>query len=195
MELPKILVVPGSNRSGSHNVRLAGTATKVLAAKDCEVTWISLRDYELPIYDGDLEHINGPPENAFKLARMFHEHQGVLIVSPEYNSSVPPLVKNTLDWISRISKDKLGVVTPYRNTVFALASCSLGGLGGIRNLIHLRSVLVSVGAGLVISEQIAVGDATKAFGENDNLSEASTSEMLDKLCQSLIAKSSLLARV
>src|SRR5437762_9145134 len=98
----KILVIPGSLRAGSLNARLAATAAYELAQAGAEVTRISLADFPLPIYDGDLQVKSGVPKNAINLKRMIGVHHGVLIVTPEYNSSVPPLVKNTIDWITRV---------------------------------------------------------------------------------------------
>src|SRR6266404_9222746 len=99
MSALKILVIPGSLRSGSLNARLAAVAARELAQSGAEVTRISLADFPLPIYDGDLQAKSGVPKNAVNLKRMIGAHQGVLIVTPEYNSSVPALVKNTLDWV------------------------------------------------------------------------------------------------
>ena len=98
----KILVIPGSLRTGSHNVKLAAAASHVLAEAGADVTRISLADFPLPIYDGDLQAKSGVPKNAVNLKRMIGVHHGVLLVTPEYNSSVPPLVKNTIDWITRV---------------------------------------------------------------------------------------------
>src|SRR5262249_55390339 len=98
----KILVIPGSLRSGSHNVKLAAVAAYEFARAEAEVTRISLGDFPLPIYDGDLQARSGVPKNAVNLKRMIASHHGVLLVTPEYNSSVPPLVKNTIDWITRV---------------------------------------------------------------------------------------------
>ena len=105
MAAPKILVIPGSLRSGSHNVRLAALAAKELTLADAEVTRISLGDFPLPLYDADNESRAGPPANAVKLKQLMAQHQGVLITSPEYNASIAPVLKNALDWISRV-RDK-----------------------------------------------------------------------------------------
>ncbi len=124
MNAPRILVFSGSIRANSVNSRLAGTITKALADAGAEAKNISLADYEMPIYDGDLEQENGVPESAVKLGKLISEHDGVIVVSPEYNGSISPLLKNTLDWMSR----DLGDIKPYAQT-FALASCSPGALG------------------------------------------------------------------
>src|SRR5215470_9686346 len=99
MAAPKILVIPGSLRAKSYNVRLAALATKELMLADADVTRISLLDYPLPIYDADTA---GPPPNALKLKQLMSAHQGVFIASPEYNASITPLIKNTIDWISAV---------------------------------------------------------------------------------------------
>src|ERR1700747_2466028 len=98
MAAVKILVIPGSLRTGSLNARLAALAAHELAQAGAEVTRISLSDFSLPIYDGDLQAKSGVPKNAINLKRMIGAHHGVLIVTPEYNSSVPPLLKNAIDW-------------------------------------------------------------------------------------------------
>ncbi len=98
----KILVIPGSLRTGSHNVKLAAAAAYEFAQAGVDVTRLSLGDFPLPIYDGDLQARSGVPKHAVNLKRMIGAHHGVLFVTPEYNSSVPPLVKNTIDWLSRV---------------------------------------------------------------------------------------------
>src|SRR6202043_3983679 len=102
MSALKILVIPGSLRTGSLNARLAATAAYELAQAGAEVTRISLADFPLPIYDGDLQTKSGVPKSAVDLKRMIGSHHGVLIVTPEYNASVPPLLKNAIDWVSRV---------------------------------------------------------------------------------------------
>ncbi len=102
MPNPKILVIPGSIRAGSHNVRLAALAAKELTLIDADVTRISLQDYPLPIYDADLEARSDLPANAVKLKQMIMAHHGVFIASPEYSASVTPLLKNAIDWVSRV---------------------------------------------------------------------------------------------
>ncbi|HVZ51110.1 MAG TPA: NAD(P)H-dependent oxidoreductase, partial [Pseudolabrys sp.] len=92
MQNPKILVMSGSNRTGSHNTRLAALVAKELTLLDAEVTRISLQDYPLPIYDADLDARAGQPDNAVKLKHMITAHHGVFITSPEYSASVTPLL-------------------------------------------------------------------------------------------------------
>lgn len=193
MQLPRILVFAGSNRTGSYNAKLAGAITKMLAAMKCDVTRITLRDYEMPLYDADLEDAKGPPEAAVKLARLFTEHDAVIVVSPEYNNSIPPLVKNTLDWVSVVKTDGKSDLAPYRNKIAAIASASPGAFGGARCLMHLRAVLVNVGC-LVVSEQMSVPRAADAFEDDETLSDKRAEGLMEKLCKSVIEKSALLNR-
>ena len=95
---PRILVFAGSVRTGAYSGKVADAAMKELAVQGADTTRISLIDYPLPIMDEDLEARDGIPDNAMKLGRLFAAHDGLLIASPEYNSSIPPLLKNTLDW-------------------------------------------------------------------------------------------------
>ena len=189
MSTAKIIVIPGSSRAGSINTKLAGTITKALAERSADVTRISLGDYELPLYNGDVEASEGVPANAVKLGKLIAAHHGVVLVSPEYNGSISPLLKNAIDWLSR----DLGNVKPYSNTAFALASCSPGALGGIRGLSHLRDVLVSIGAD-VVSPQLCVGSANSAFDGDENLTQERQQSLLQKQCAALIERASLNAR-
>ena len=167
--MPKILVLPGSLRTGSHNARLAALLTKELVLAEADVTRISLSDYPLPLYDGDLETKSGPPPNAIQLKRMLSVHAGVFIVTPEYNASVPPLVKNTIDWISRVRERGETPLAVFKRRAFALGAASPGPFGGMRSLLALRQVL-EIGCGaLVIPEQITVSRADQAFDDMDNL--------------------------
>ncbi len=191
---PRLLVFPGSNRAGSYNVRLAGAIVKALSTLECDVTRISLADYPLPLFDADLEKRDGVPENAVRLARLFHEHDGVVAVSPEYNTSLAPLMKNTLDWVSRVPSDQYGKLMPYKGKVFAIASTSPGGYGGIRGLNHLRAILVNMGA-LIISEQVAVANAEKAFGDDDMPVDTRTATHLRAMAKSLVETAGLLTRL
>src|SRR3954451_20579906 len=126
----KILVIPGSLRAGSLNARMAASAADQFAQNSAEVTRIPLGDFPLPIYDGDLQTKSGVPKNAINLKRMMGAHHGVLIVTPEYNSSVPPLVKNTIDWITRVQDAHETRGQMFRERAFAIAAASESRLGG-----------------------------------------------------------------
>src|ERR1700727_518340 len=120
MSALKILVIPGSLRTGSHNAKLAAAAAHQLAQAGAEVTRISLGDFPLPIYDGDLQTQSGVPKHAINLKRMMSAHHGVLMVTPEYNSSVPPLLKNAIDWVSRVQDAHEPRGEVFRGRAFAI---------------------------------------------------------------------------
>jgi len=186
MRSPKILVFAGSIRTASFNARLAALAAKELALLNVDVTRISLLDYPLPLFHGDLEAEQGAPANAVKLKRMFGVHHGVFIASPEYNASITPLLKNTLDWISRVREAAEPPLTAYRQRVFALGAASNGTHGGYRSLMALRQVLELGCGALVLPEQIAVTEAATAFDEMDNLREERHAQKLRSVLGQLV---------
>ena len=185
MSALKILVIPGSLRAGSLNARLAAVAAHELVQSDVDVTRISLSDFPLPIYDGDLEAKSGVPRHAVNLKRMIGAHHGVLIVTPEYNSSVPALVKNTIDWISRVQDPHEARGQVFRERVFAIASASGGRLGGTRALSALRLILSACHAS-VVPNQLALSFADQAYDEMDHLKHPADIEALKALVRQLI---------
>jgi chromate reductase, NAD(P)H dehydrogenase (quinone) len=185
MSALKILVIPGSLRSGSLNARLAAVAAHELALAGADVTRISLADFPLPIYDGDLQAKSGVPKQAVNLKRMMAAHHGVLIVTPEYNSSVPALVKNTIDWVSRVQDAHETRGQVFRDRVFAIASASGNRLGGARALAALRLILSACHA-TVIPNQLALAFADDAYDEMDRLKNAADAEGLKALVRQLI---------
>jgi NAD(P)H-dependent FMN reductase len=185
MSALKILVIPGSLRTGSHNARLAAAAAHELALAGVEVTRISLGDFPLPIYDGDLQTKSGVPKHAINLKRMIGAHHGVLIVTPEYNSSVPPLVKNTIDWVSRVQDAHEIRGQVFRERAFAIAAASENRLGGTRSLAALRLILSACHA-MVIPNQLALSFANEAYDDMDRLKHPADIEALKALVRQLI---------
>jgi chromate reductase len=185
MSALKILVIPGSLRTGSLNARLAAAAAYEFAQADAEVTRISLGDFPLPIYDGDLQSKSGVPKNAINLKRMIGAHHGVLIVTPEYNSSVPPLIKNTIDWVTRVQDASEARGQVFRETPFAIAAASGGRLGGTRALAALRLILSACHA-TVIPNQLALSFADQAYDDMDRLKHPADIEALNALVRQLI---------
>ena len=185
MPVPKILVFAGSIRTGSFNARLAALAAKELALAGCDVTRISLEDYPLPLYDADDELKNGVPVNAASLKTMMAAHQGVFIASPEYNSSVAPLLKNTLDWVTRVrAKGETGLEV-YKSRVFAISGASPGYYGAMRSLLHLRQILeIGIGAP-VIPQQIALPRAMDAFDTDGSLKDKGQQELCKTVVEAL----------
>src|SRR5215212_5700489 len=181
----KILVIPGSLRTGSLNARLAAAAAHELAVAGAEVTRISLSDFPLPIYDGDLQAKSGVPKHAVNLKRMIGAHHGVLIVTPEYNSSVPALVKNTIDWVSRVQDPHETRGQVFRDRTFAIAAASESRLGGSRSLAALRLILAACHAP-VIPNQLALSFAGEAYDDMDRLKHSGDIEALNALVRQLI---------
>lgn len=194
MAAPKILVIPGSLRTGSHNARLAALAAKELVLADAEVTQISLQDYPLPLFDADTMVADGLPPRALQLQRMMAAHQGVFITSPEYTASVTPLVKNTIDWISRARVRGEANYTAFKDRVFAIGAASSGGGGGTRSLMALRHILELGCGALVIPEQISVANAADAFDDMDNLKDERAAAALKSLARRLVEVTRALAR-
>ena len=185
MSALKILVIPGSQRTGSLNAKLAAVAAHALAREGAEVTRISLSDFPLPIYDGDLQAKSGVPKHAVNLKRMMSAHHGVLIVTPEYNSSVPALLKNAIDWISRVQDAHETRGQVFRDRVFAIASASGNRLGGARALAALRLILSACHA-QVIPNQLALPFAEDAYDEMDRLKNTADADALKALARQLI---------
>ena len=185
MSALRILVIPGSLRTGSHNAKLAMAAAYEFAQAGVDVTRISLGDFPLPIYDGDLQAKSGVPKNAINLKRMMGSHHGVVIVTPEYNSSVPPLVKNTIDWITRVQDPHESRGQVFREKPFALAAASEGRLGGTRALAALRLILSACHA-TVVPNQLALSFADQAYDDMDRLKNQADIEALKALVRQLI---------
>ena len=186
MPMPKILIIPGSTRTGSHNVKLAALAAKELTLIDAEVTRISFADYPLPIYEADLDARMGQPANALSLKQMIMAHHGVFIASPEYSASVTPLLKNAIDWVSRVRERGDPTYAAFKGRVFAIASASPGRAGGLRSLMALRQILELGCGALVIPEQVAIPGAEEAFDDMDNIIDTGTANLFRAEMQRLL---------
>ena len=188
----KILVFAGSIRTSAYSGKTADAATKELLEQGADVTRISLADYPLPIMDQDLEKEKGVPENAYRFGRLIAANDGLLICSPEYNSSIPPLLKNTIDWVSRIRKDNGRLFKPFDGKVAGLCSSSDGNFAGIRGLYHLRSVLMNCQVE-IISPQCSVARASEAFDEDGAFKEERLRHAMTNICRTLIERAAMLS--
>ena len=186
--IPKILIFAGSVRSGAFSGRTADMAQRELAMQGAEVTRISLSDYPLPILDEDLEKEKGVPENAVKLSRMVAAHDGMLIATPEYNGSIPPLLKNTIDWVSRVRLDGSRSFRPLAGKVVGLCSSSNGHFAGIRCINHLRAVLVRCQME-VVTPECSVPEGGSAFDDSGNFRDERLTRSMEHLCRTLIETS------
>jgi chromate reductase, NAD(P)H dehydrogenase (quinone) len=185
MSALKILVIPGSLRTGSLNAKLAATIAAELAQAGAEVTRISLADFPMPIYDGDLQAKSGIPKTAINLKRMMSSHHGILIVTPEYNASIPSLLKNAIDWVSRVQDPHEARGQVFRDRAFAIASASGGRLGGSRALMALRLILTACRAH-VIPNQLSLPFATDAYDDMDRLKQPPDIDAQDAMVRQLI---------
>ncbi len=187
MATPKILVFSSSTRTGSYNTRLAALAAKYLTLADVDVTRISLGDYPLPLYDADLDARTGQPANALRLKQMIMAHHGIFIASAEYSASVTPILKNAIDWVSRVREKGDPSYAAFKNRVFAVSSASVGAAGGLRSIMALRQVLELGCGALVIPEIVAIPRADQAFDDMDNIADIHTANLfhaqLDRLVE------------
>ena len=181
----RLLCFAGSTREGSYNKRLARLAQHIAAANGVEAVFVDLADYPMPLYNGDLEAQDGPPIKAREFKALLGEYQGVFIASPEYNSSVTPLLKNTLDWVTRVRAKGESGLEVYRSRVFAIAGASAGYYGAMRSLLHLRQILeVGIGAH-VIPQQLALPRAHDAFEADGSLKDRNHQDMLKHVVERL----------
>jgi chromate reductase, NAD(P)H dehydrogenase (quinone) len=169
MGAPKILAFAGSVRRESFNRRLLPAAIEGARAAGAEVTHIELADYPLPLFDQDLEERDGLPSNVRPLKDLFEAHDALLLACPEYNGSITPLLKNTLDWISRKDGAEAGSV-PYKRKVVGLISASDGRWGGIRGLSQVRHTLTILGC-IVLPEQYCLSAASQAYDESGQIKD------------------------
>lgn len=184
MVQPRILALSGSARKASFNERLIQLAAGAAESAGSEVTLIDWREFPLPIYDGDTEVEHGLPEAATRLKQLFIEHHGLLISAPEYNSSITPLLKNALDWVSR-SVPGEPPRAAYKGKVATLLSASTGALGGLRGLVHLRSILGNIGV-IVLPSQLAVSKAQEAFQDDGSLKDVAQQASVVNLAEDLV---------
>ena len=180
---PGILAFAGSTRKESFNKKLVQIAAQGAREAGAEVTVIDLKDYPLPIFDEDLEASDGLPPNALALKKLFLAHHGFVIASPEYNSSITAVLKNTLDWISRPAPGEAPLAA-FQGKVASLLSASPGALGGLRGLVHLRAVLGNIGV-IVLPDQIAVSKAHEAFDGGGSLKDSKQQASVQSLGRTL----------
>ena len=181
---PMILAFSGSLREGSYNQKLVGIAAAAARAAGADVTELHLRNLPLPVYDADLERREGLPAPAVKLKDLMRAHDGLLIASPEYNSSLTGALKNALDWASRPAADEPPLAC-FRDKTAAIMAASTGAVGGLRGLIHLRAILGNLHV-LVLPEQKVIPHAHDAFNDDGTLKDAAQQEAVEKIGRRLV---------
>lgn len=181
----KLLVFSGSARKGSYNKLLAKNAAEIGEKLGAEVTYVDLKDYPMPIYDGDLEEEIGLPENAAKIKKLFLENDGLFLACPEYNSSITPILKNVLDWVSRPQAEDEEHLIAYQDKVVAISGASPGGWGGLRGLEIVRMMLHNMDV-MVVPKQIVVPAAYEAFDEEGQFKDKKLLSRLEGVVKQLI---------
>jgi chromate reductase, NAD(P)H dehydrogenase (quinone) len=179
MTTPRILAFAGSLRTGSWNKKLVAIAANGARAAGAEVTMLDLRDLPMPIYDADEESQHGLPANAKRFKQLLVEHHGVLVASPEYNSSITAVLKNAVDWASRAEPGESPLVA-YRGKIAGVMSASPGALGAIRSLATIRALLAHLGM-VVVPTQLGVSRAGEAFDESGALKDARQQAAVEKI--------------
>jgi chromate reductase len=180
---PRILAFAGSTRRESFNKKLVQIAVKGAREAGADLTMLDLKDFPLPLFDQDLEAEHGMPDNGTKLKRLFIDHDGLLVASPEYNSSITAVLKNAIDWLSRPAPGEPPLVA-FRGKVATLMSASPAALGGLRGLVHLRSILGNIGV-IVLPDQVAVPKAHEAFQPDGSLNDPKQQAGIEALGRTL----------
>ena len=181
----RILAFAGSTRVASHNKRLLRVAAAAAAAAGGSVTSVDLRDYAMPLYDGDLEAADGLPQAAQRLCALMRTYDGYLIASPEYNGGMTGVLKNTIDWTSRPVAGEPPLIC-YAEKVVGLISASPGALGGLRGLVQVRAILTAIRV-VVIPEQVALPHAAKAFNDDGTLIDGARQTAIEAMAARLVA--------
>lgn len=185
MTQPKILALAGSTRSGSFNKKLVRIAAEFARTAGAEVTVIDLRDLDLPLFDQDFEEAHGLPAGAKTLKSLLRASDGLLIASPEYNSSITGVLKNAIDWASRAETDDEPPLAAFRGKAAALLAASPGALGGLRGLVHLRAILGNIGV-IVLPDQVTVPTAHEAFDQTGRLKDERKTGQVNKLVREFV---------
>ena len=168
----KTLIFAGSARKQSYNRQLAQATARIAADAGAEVTHIELADFNIPMYNADLE-AEGTPADVLRLKQIMFDHPAWIICAPEYNGSYPALLKNTIDWASSPIKTDPVWKDGFRSftgQVVGLLSASPGGLGGLRSLTHLSPLMANMQC-WVAPKQFALGRAFDAFAEDGSLKQ------------------------
>ncbi len=181
----RLLAFAASLRRNSYNRKLIAVAADIARGAGVEVDLADFHEFDMPLYDGDIE-ARGIPSGTEALAARVRAADGLLIASPEYNFAMPGTIKNAIDWLSRIKP------VPLRGKYGLLMSASTGQVGGIRGLWQLRVPLEGLGV-LLYPDMYTLPWADKAFDDNGGLKEQERFDRLKKLLESYIQLGSKLA--
>ena len=184
MPSPKILVFAGTTRTEALNKKLARVAATAAGKSGGAVTFTDLRDLEMPLYDGDLEESGGLPAGALKFKALLLNHDGLLISTGEYNSSITGVLKNAIDWASRPTPGEAPLAC-FKGKIAGLMSASPGALGGLRALVHVRAILGNLGV-LVLPDQFALAKAQEAFAADGTLKDQKAQATIEAIAAELV---------
>lgn len=176
----RVFVLAGSSREGSVNSRLAALVAGQIERSGATVDLARIGDFEMPTYDGDTEAAEGPPAGAAALRERLLAAQAFVVASPEYNASVPGVLKNAIDWVSRFRPQ------PFKDKQTLLASASPSMVGGNRGLWALRVPLEHLGA-RVYPDMFSLAMAHSAFGDNGELTDPGLRARLADTVDSFLA--------
>lgn len=182
--MARLLAFSGSSRSGSFNTRLVQAAASLATAQGAEVEMLDLRSLELPLYDADLEAAEGLPAGVVALKEKMGAAGGFLIGCPEYNGSITPALKNAIDWASRRAEGEAPLAA-FDGKVAGLLAASPGGLGGIRGLTHVRTILAGIGV-WVAPSTVSLPAAHEAFDDTGAVANERARARLEKLVGELL---------
>lgn len=182
MSAPKLLAFAGATRTGSWNKKLVAVGAGLAREAGCDVSVIDLRDFPMPFYDGDIENAEGLPEKARDLKALMLAHDGLLLSSPEYNSSITAVLKNAVDWVSRPRPNEPNA---FRGKVAGLLAASPGNLGGVRGLFTVRQILTTLGV-VVVPTQFALSQAANAFADDGSLKDERARDAVKAVVSELV---------
>lgn len=180
---PRILAFAGSLRKESLNKKALAAAVPMAREAGAEVTHLDLADFRMPVYDGDLEESEGLPEPVKRLKALMKSHDGFLICTPEYNSSIPGMLKNAIDWASRPEEGE-ETLACFEGKTAGLMSASPGSLGGIRSLAVVRAILENLGT-IVVPQQVAIPKAHAAFAADGAFADEKRAAAVRRMTLSL----------
>mgnify|MGYP006109216621 FL=1 len=184
MSSPKVLAFAGSTRKESVNKRLARIALQAAKKAGAETTFVDLQDFNIPLYCDDLVATEGIPEGVLQFKQLLNSHNGFFIASPEYNGSLTGVLKNAIDWAT-IKADGEERMSCWNGKIAGLVSASPGGLGGIRGLHHLRTILAGIGT-FVLPNHLAVGNSTENLQNEKQITDEKLQLQLESLTHEMV---------
>jgi len=184
MTTPKILAFAGSTRKDSVNKRLAKISLYAAEKAGADTTFIDLLDYNMPLYNEDLLKKHGMPESVLAFKELLKSHNGFFIASPEYNGSLTGTLKNAIDWAT-IKADDEERMACWNGKIAGLLSASPGGLGGIRGLHHLRTILAGIGT-FVLPNHLAVSNSTSNLQNEEQIADENLQHQLENLSSEMV---------